>query len=369
MPEEKTPAEKTPAEKIPEVQKETSQPVEEKQIEEKKEKHWLKPLLLSILGIVLATGLVFGGYKLGQKSASPELAEIPTPTISPEATPSAGVYSISGIDLTIDKALRVEREANDEDLLVLTATFSANEECPLSGGAVCGYDTRWFRLVDDEGFVQDMLFSYPTIKYLTTNPISQRILKLGEKDKGDVFFEITKDKNKFFLTYSSAGETTGKILIEPELFDPTTTWDTYTNSEYKFSFKYPPDWDARDLLSANKTLLGRANTLVYIGFGPEHIREDVYGSVEATKNSLDYEIAQFKKSFESAGTPVIIKQENAIEISGKTGTEIITYNTQAGVESKNWFISYLGYTYKIGGGGTQDNTIVYQVLSTFHFLE
>ena len=240
------PQEKTPAEEIPEVQKEMPQPVEEKPVEEKKEKRWLKPLLLSILGIVLAAGLVFGGYKLGQKSVSPELAEIPTPTISPEATPSAGVYSIAGIDLTIDKALRVEREAANEDLLVLTVIFAANEECPLPGGAVCGYDTRSFKLVDEEGFVQDQLFTYPTIKYLTTNPISQRILKLDEKDRGDVFFEITKDKNKFFLTYSPAGETTEKIALELELFDPTKDWEVYSNVQYGYSIKYPTDFSFND---------------------------------------------------------------------------------------------------------------------------
>jgi len=208
-----------------------------------KSKPWLKPLLFSILGIILAGGLVFAGYKLSQKKVSPQPTEGPTPAISPEVTPSAGGYRIAGIDLAVNKALRVERKG-DKDLLVLTVTFAANVECPLPGGAVCGYDIRGFRLVDEEGFVQDMLFSFPTIKYLTTNPISQRILKLGEKDKGDVFFEIPKDKNKFFLTYSSVGETTEKISIEPELFDPTANWKTYTNTKYGYSIRYPKEWQS-----------------------------------------------------------------------------------------------------------------------------
>jgi len=335
---------------------------------ENKVKRWLKPLLFSILGMTFVGSLILGGYKLGQRSVSSELAETPTPTPSPEVTPSARTYRVAGIDLTIDKAFKLERKTDDKDLLVLTVAFAANEECPLPGGAVCGYDTRWFRLVDDEGFVQDQLFTYPTIKYLTTNPISQRILRLGEKDKGDMFFEISKDKNKFYLTYSSAGETTGRILIEPELFDPATAWETYIDSDYKFSFKYPPDWDVRNLLPVNQELPGKENTLLYIGFGPRHIREDVYGSIEVTKNSLDYEIAQFKESFEIVGAPVVIKQENYVEVSGKAGTEIIIENTLAGVESKNWFVSYMGFTYKIGGGGTQDNSIVYRLLSTLQFL-
>ncbi len=221
------PEEINPTEKPLEIKEDVSQPVEEK--------HWLKPLLFLLLGVVVATAFFFAGYQLGQKQAQLVTQPTPTPVASPTPV-EAGSYRIAGIDLTIDKALRVERDI-EKDLLVLSVTFAANEECPLPGGAVCGYDTRRFRLVDDERYVQDMLFSYPTIEYLTTNPISQRILKLGEKDRGEVFFEISKEKNKFFLTYSLAGETTEQILIEPELFDPSCvekeTGDEMTLSEAK----------------------------------------------------------------------------------------------------------------------------------------
>ena len=53
-----------------------------------KSKPWLKPLLFSILGIVLAAGLVFAGYKFGQRSIYPEPVEGPTPTPIVEATPT-----------------------------------------------------------------------------------------------------------------------------------------------------------------------------------------------------------------------------------------------------------------------------------------
>jgi len=53
-----------------------------------KSKPWLKPLLFSILGIVFASGLVFAGYKLGQRSIYPKPVEGPTPTPVVVATPT-----------------------------------------------------------------------------------------------------------------------------------------------------------------------------------------------------------------------------------------------------------------------------------------
>ena len=76
MPEEIVPVEEPPKEEIL------------KPVEEKKEKPWLKPLLFLILGIILAGSLVFGGYKLGQRSIYPELVEGPTPTPELVATPA-----------------------------------------------------------------------------------------------------------------------------------------------------------------------------------------------------------------------------------------------------------------------------------------
>ena len=56
-------------------------------VEEKPTKPWLKIVLFSILGIVLAAGLVFAGYKLAQlKQVQPGPQPIPTPVV--EATPT-----------------------------------------------------------------------------------------------------------------------------------------------------------------------------------------------------------------------------------------------------------------------------------------
>lgn len=82
------------------VQPETQEVIQEtpESVVEKKEKPWLKPLLFSILGIILAFGLVFAGYKIAQlkqvqlqpgpqPTPTPESVSTPTPTIVVTPTP------------------------------------------------------------------------------------------------------------------------------------------------------------------------------------------------------------------------------------------------------------------------------------------
>lgn len=68
------------AEETPEVKEETPQTAEERIVEEKKEKHWVKPFLLSIFIIALIAGLVFTVYILGQKGIRLGIVKGPTPT-------------------------------------------------------------------------------------------------------------------------------------------------------------------------------------------------------------------------------------------------------------------------------------------------
>jgi len=57
-------------------------------VEEKPTKPWLKIILFSILGVVLAVGLVFAGYKFGQiKQVQPGPQPTPTPGLVATPTP------------------------------------------------------------------------------------------------------------------------------------------------------------------------------------------------------------------------------------------------------------------------------------------
>lgn len=339
-----------------------------KPTEEKKGKRWLKPLLFSTLGIILAITLIFTGYQLGQKGIPSEPGRKVTPTASPEVTPSTGVYHVASIDLTVDRALRVEGKA-DKDLLVLTVTFAANTKCPLTG-VECRYDTRGFRLVDEEGFVQEMPVSFPKVKYLITNPISQRALKLGEKDKGDVFFDIPKDKNKFFLTYSQAGETSEKILIEPELFDPTAGWKTYTSAKHGFTIKYPGEINLKEEEDSSVTLTlwgptQKTETEFYDGLGLRFNSGSLGG--KTLKDFVEEKINEA----EEAEAEILIPL-TPITIGGVSG---YTYRIRGLGESTSIYVSVKPGSYIEIDNFTSDPTgkgfeeTAELILSTFKFLK
>lgn len=90
-------AEETPEPQIAQKPVETAETVAEiESVEEKPAKPWLKIVLFSILGIIIATGLVFAGYKLAQirqvqpgpqPTPTPESVSTPTPTIVVTPTP------------------------------------------------------------------------------------------------------------------------------------------------------------------------------------------------------------------------------------------------------------------------------------------
>lgn len=202
----------------------------------------LLPILLSLVILVLGVVLVFVYFVFvrPRKEVFPQVS--PSPEVSPPLT-QPNIFTILGLDLTINKALRVEQE-EEKDLLVLTVTFEGNEKCQGKyEGQTCGYSARWFKLKDKDGFVLDQPERIPSVAFLKTNPLTDRVLAFGEKSQGDIFFEIPKDKDVFLLTYTDnlGKETTGEVEITPELFDPTADWEIYKDEEYGFEMKYPDE--------------------------------------------------------------------------------------------------------------------------------
>lgn len=100
--------EETPEPQIAQKPTETAETVAEIQpAPERPTKPWLKIILFSILGIVLAAGLVFAGYKLGQRQIQPGPQPTPTsevvitpapePTVAEVSQPSPSPVSIEKI--------------------------------------------------------------------------------------------------------------------------------------------------------------------------------------------------------------------------------------------------------------------------------
>jgi len=81
--------EETPEPQITQKPAETAEVAAEiESVEEKPVKSWFKIVLFSILGIILAAGLVFAGYKLAQlKQVKPGPQPTPTPVVVATPTP------------------------------------------------------------------------------------------------------------------------------------------------------------------------------------------------------------------------------------------------------------------------------------------
>lgn len=139
--------------------------------------------------------------------------------------------------------------------------------------------------------------------------------------------------------------------------DPYADWLNYTNDNYSFALRYPADWEIRDQSSSGNILFGIA---------PISVKEDFLGSIRITQKT-ENEIITETKTFPE-GTPNVLVSENKINFLSYQATEIITRNTVANVESKTIVFSRDGQTFIVTGGGTADNSVIYQILSTFKFM-
>ena len=73
------------------------------------------------------------------------------------------------------------------------------------------------------------------------------------------------------------------------LREKTNGWKTYQNTA--FSFKYPPEWEVKNLLRSDTDLDWLKNSELYIGIRPETLVVDVLGSIRVTTDSPE-EIAE-----------------------------------------------------------------------------
>lgn len=139
-------------------------------------------------------------------------------------------------------------------------------------------------------------------------------------------------------------------------------WNTYSNTEYSFSFQYPKDWEIRDLQPANAS--SYPERLLWIGYGPQMIKEDVLGMIEVTTLSVEDKIAKYREVGNNSNVATILPTDKKISLRGVTATELTMVNQTANHESKVWIFSYKGKTYQVTAKST-DSAFVEQIANTF----
>ena len=179
---------------------------------------------------------------------------------------------------------------------------------------------------------------------------TQALFQVG-KDLIQIYFYPTID-NKFDPNLLNQILSTFKFLDSVSNSD----WKTYSNSTYGLTFSYPADYEVRDLLPANKSIPDYENTVLFIGYAPTTVKEDVAGIIEVTKESMAEVMAKYKLSFQQ-NEAVNFVIENPISVSGIEGRETVHNNKYNNLTFKDWFIQIGDYTYRFSGGSSDNSTV------------
>lgn len=173
--------------------------------------------------------------------------------------------------------------------------------------------------------------------------------KQQTKEKNDLQAQID-DLNAKLVAEKKASEAAAAV--------DTTSWKTYSSTNYGFSFKYPNDWEVRDLTSANSQI---KNLSFYVGANPTSSKEDTLFNVEIVNSPVATELAT------ATGT----KQE--VTKYGTSATEVTSTNQTTNASTILYYIGKNSKTYIISGKSTytsDPNTVIgNQISDTFQFTK
>jgi hypothetical protein len=167
---------------------------------------------------------------------------------------------------------------------------------------------------------------------------------------------------------------TPEAMMENELEqeDPTADWETYTNNEYGFSFKYPPNW-----MQENLEVAGAITAVA--GFTPTSASNNSinYPSVRmiyyqnpkaATVPNFQIELSS---QYESTPPTIYTTDSKEIDIGNKVGYYTENANCEpllcdkfAFSHQNKVFVFYILYESQID---EQLRSLFAQILSTFEF--
>ena len=195
-------------EKPPEVKEKASQSVEEEVIEEKEEKRWVKPLLLSIIGISLVAGLVFTAYILGQKGFRLGLVKptpIPEATPAPEATPIPEITPTPAPDETADWETYTNTKYGYQFKHPLGWIFTAK---------IIGDETKPLYVIRESVESKDIDDYIVSIK-VWNNPDRRSLLDWIQFMRDSNAFALPAEDVELIANYTVGGEPAFKIWSDP----------------------------------------------------------------------------------------------------------------------------------------------------------
>lgn len=157
----------------------------------------------------------------------------------------------------------------------------------------------------------------------------------------------------------------------------SANWKTYTNSKYKYSFKYPPDLELKEiengviLNNEKKLLANKVRREDYIGVGIVVDKAEPNISLEEYLNNRypknNYGLPAFE-DFKTNVEPIIVDQITGLILL--PGLEFESENNSVWVkkESSIYKISAMGY--ETGDTDTEKAVeVFYRILWTFKFLD
>lgn len=150
--------------------------------------------------------------------------------------------------------------------------------------------------------------------------------------------------------------------------DETADWKTYTNDEYGFSFKYPGDWEVRDLTSSNQHI---SDLLGFFGCNPATTVEDSFYLVQVKSTLSGDEIENILQAISNNSNQELVSNNN-ISVYDTTAKEIKIRNKTTGETSTQYVIENDSKTYILTGSETnnsQTTKVANQIVKTFQFTK